>query len=301
MELEEAIWMNKPVLGVVLGGMLGLFDGLSAWAYPEARAMMAAIVGGSVVKGGLTGLAAGLVARWQRSTLLGVAIGAIVGAALSMLAAAGQPDHYWAIVLPGMILGIVVGYATQRYGSPRSAGAPPGSALALAIVLATSGALQAQAPAPANDLASLSFFLGRWEGVAEGQPGKGNATREYVWELRSKIIYAKHRGVYPPQPANPKGEVHEDLGIYSYDRAATRVRFRQFHVEGFVIHYVQEPDTKPGTWIYTSEAIENIPKGYRGRETHVRLGPDEFEEIFELADPGKDFAVYTRTKFTRVR
>lgn len=191
--------------------------------------------------------------------------------------------------------------SVMRYGSPRGAAMPPVSVLAFAILLGLSGALNAQAPAPVNDLSSLSFFLGRWEGTAEGQPGKGSVTREYTSELRSKVIYAKHRGVYPAQPGNPKGEVHEDLGIYSFDSAAKRVRFRQFHVEGFVIHYVQEPDTKPGTWIFTSEAIENIPKGYRSRETHVRLGPDEFEEIFEMADPGKDFEVYSRTKFTRVR
>jgi hypothetical protein len=289
------------MLGVMLGGILGLFDGLSAWAYPEARPMMAAIVTGSVVKGIVTGLVAGLVARRWRSTTVGVGAGAIVGAALSHLAAAGQPDHYWAIVLPGMILGIIVGFATQRYGSPRGAAVPPVSVLAFAIVLASSGAISAQAPAPADNLASLSFFLGRWEGTAEGQPGNGTATREYTSELRSKIIQAKHRGVYPAQPANPKGEVHEDLGIYSFDSAAKRVRFRQFHVEGFVIHYVQEPVTKPGVWVFTSEAIENIPKGYRSRETLVQIGPDEFEEVFELADPGKEFAVYSRTRFKRVR
>lgn len=292
--------MNKPVLGVALGGMLGLFDGLSAWAYPEARPMIAAIVTGSVAKGIVTGLAAGLVARWWRSTTIGIAAGTAVGAGLSHLAAAGQPDHYWAIVLPGMILGIVVGYATQRYGSPRSTSLPI-STLVLAVALASNSALDAQVPAPSNDLSSLSFFLGRWEGVAEGRPGKGTATREYASELQSRIICAKHRGVYPAQPANPKGEVHEDLGIYSFDRAAKRVRFRQFHVEGFVIHYAQEPDTKPGTWVYTSEVIENIPKGYRSRETHVQLGPDEFEETFEMADPGKEFEIYSRTRFKRSR
>ncbi len=173
--------------------------------------------------------------------------------------------------------------------------------LLIVCVLIVSQAVAAPTPAPANDLASLTFFLGRWEGTVEGQPGKGTASREYTAELRSKIVQAKHRGVYPPQPANPKGEEHEDIGIYSFDNSAKRVRFRQFHVEGFVVHYVQEPDTTPGTWVFTSEAIENIPKGYRSRETHVMLGPDEFEEVFELADPGKDFQVYSRTRFKRVR
>lgn len=172
-----------------------------------------------------------------------------------------------------------------------------------AVTLLLSGAqpLAWQAANASPDLTALKFFLGKWEGTVEGQPGKGTATREYVSGLRSRIIQATHRGEYPPQPANPKGEIHEDTGIYSFDRAAKTVRFRQFHVEGFVIHYVLEPQTKPDTFVFTSEAIENIPKGYRSRETHVVLGPDEFEEVFEMADPGKDFTVYSRTRFKRVR
>ena len=50
-----------------------------------------------------------------------------------------------------------------------------------------------------------------------------------------------------------------------------------------------------------TEAIENIPPGFRARETYTRRGPDAFDETFELAEPGKDFEVYSRTRFTRVR
>lgn len=171
--------------------------------------------------------------------------------------------------------------------------------IVLVLCAFTTIASGSQGPVPAIDLSPLTFFLGRWEGTAEGQPGKGTATREYTSQLRSRIIQAKHRGEYPPQPANPKGEVHEDLGIYSVDRSAKVIRFRQYHVEGFVVHYVLEPTTRPGTFVFVSEAIENIPPGYRSRETHVVLGPDEFEETFEMADPGKDFAVYSRTRFKR--
>ncbi|MFA5910785.1 MAG: hypothetical protein WC815_18550 [Vicinamibacterales bacterium] len=159
----------------------------------------------------------------------------------------------------------------------------------------------AQAPASPNNLSSLEFFIGRWQGTSEGQPGKGTAARDYVSSLRSKIIQARNRAEYPPQPANPKGETHEDTGTYSFDNGAKRVRFRQYHVEGFVIHYVLEPQIKPDTFVFVSEAIENIPPGYRSRETHVVLGPDEFEEVFELADPGQDFVVYSRTRLKRVR
>jgi hypothetical protein len=176
-----------------------------------------------------------------------------------------------------------------------------GFTLSLVLTGFSRRAVVEQTSSLTTELSSLEFFLGKWEGTAEGQPGKGTVTREYAPLLRSKIIQARHHGVYPPQPANPKGEVHEDTGIYSYDSGAKRIRFRQFHVEGFVVHYVMEPETKPGTFVFVSEAIENIPAGYRSRETHVVLGPDEFEEVFELADPGKDFQVYSRTRLKRMR
>ena len=43
-----------------------------------------------------------------------------------------------------------------------------------------------------------------------------------------------------------------------------------------------------------------IGRGFRARETYTILGPDEFEELFELAEPGKDFERYSRARFTRV-
>jgi hypothetical protein len=296
--------MNKPVLGMTIGGVLGLFDGLSAWGFPEARTMMAGIIAGSVIKGIVTGLAVGVLVRRRRSVLLGVTTGLVVGAVLSTGAAVGQPDHYWAIVLPGMLLGAIVGYVTPRYGSGKESvlsSNVPVLMLALVLMSAAGHGVAAQTLVPSADLTVLEFFLGRWSGTAEGQPGKGTVSREYATLLRSKIIQSKHQGVYPPQPANPKGEVHEDTGIYSFDTNTKRIRFRQFHVEGFVVHYVLEPQSTPGTFVFVSEAIENIPVGYRSRETHVVLSPDEFEEVFELAEPGKDFQMYSRTKLSRMK
>jgi hypothetical protein len=42
---------------------------------------------------------------------------------------------------------------------------------------------------------------------------------------------------------------------------------RQFHVEGFVNQYVLEPGSTPERLVFTTEAIENIPAGWRARET----------------------------------
>ena len=107
--------MTKPVLGVVAGGTLGLIDGVSALFYPEARSMMLAIILGSTIKGVLTGLAVGFVAKWRQSLPLGILAGALVGFILSSLVAMGQPAQYWEIVLPGMLVGVITGVICRRW------------------------------------------------------------------------------------------------------------------------------------------------------------------------------------------
>lgn len=169
------------------------------------------------------------------------------------------------------------------------------------VALCVSVAASAQQPPATDPMAALAPLVGKWTGTSEGQPGKGTVEREYRRELRGRIIELTNRVVYPPQPANAKGETHEDRGTFSFDRGAKKIRFRQFHVEGFVVHYAHEDGSKAGTVVFVSDAIENIPAGYRSRETYVIAGADEFEEIFELAEPGKDFAVYSRSRLTRVK
>jgi SAM-dependent methyltransferase len=115
--------MSKPGLGAVLGAVLGLLDGLSAFFYPEVASMMMQIVIGSTIKGLVTGLLAGWFARKLQSLPLGIVFGLGVGLFLSYLVAA-MPDpkgnhYYFEIMLPGAILGAIVGFATQRYGAAK--------------------------------------------------------------------------------------------------------------------------------------------------------------------------------------
>ena len=125
--------------------------------------------------------------------------------------------------------------------------------------------------------------------------------REYARVLNSRFIRVHNRSEYPPQDKNPKGEIHEDEGFISFDRAWKRLVFRQFHVEGFVNQYVEDADTSPSRVMFTTETIENIPAGWRARETYVVHGPDEFEEVFELAESGKPFELYSRARLRRTR
>ena len=117
--------MTKPVLGLLLGGVLGIFDGLTAYFTPEARDQLMGIVIGSTGKGLVTGIAIGFFAKKVSSLPLGILFGLGVGLLLAFIVAA-MPDpsghhYYFEIMLPGAILGAIVGYATQRYGSPRLA------------------------------------------------------------------------------------------------------------------------------------------------------------------------------------
>jgi len=111
--------MNRPVFGMLLGGFLGIFDGLSALvSAPETRPQILTIVIGSTVKGLITGVVIGWFARKVHSLPLGIAFGLGVGLALAYGVAA-MPDnaghhYYWQIMLPGGLLGIVVGVATQK-------------------------------------------------------------------------------------------------------------------------------------------------------------------------------------------
>ena len=89
--------------------------------------------------------------------------------------------------------------------------------------------------------------------------------------------------------------MHEDLGYFSYDKSLKKFKLRQYHIEGFVNEYVLDsisPDKK--TIVFQTYEIENIPKGFKAKETYRILSENEIEETFELAEPGKPFEVYSK-------
>lgn len=109
--------MNKIVLGLVLGGILGILDGLTAWFTPAVRAGIVGIVAGSTFKGLVAGVLIGIFARKVNSLALGIVFGLAVGAFLAWIIAFMQHGYYFQIMLPGAMVGLIVGYATQRYGT----------------------------------------------------------------------------------------------------------------------------------------------------------------------------------------
>lgn len=158
--------MNKPLFGLLLGGFLGIFDGLTALvSAPETAPQIVGIVIGSTFKGLLAGVLIGTFARFVKSLPLTLLFGIVVSGTLAFWVAYMQGKYYLEIMLPGCILGLVVGYATQRYAGRRS------SSTAAAAVLA--GLLLAPA-AHAEGMDSKAAFetlkglAGTWDGKVVG-------------------------------------------------------------------------------------------------------------------------------------
>lgn len=110
--------MNKVLFATLLGGFLGIFDGLTAWFSPDVRDQMVGIVIGSTVKGLLTGVLIGLFSRKVHSLGYGMLFGLAVGATFAYLVLLGNPGHALNIMLPGSLVGLIVGYVAQSDNRP---------------------------------------------------------------------------------------------------------------------------------------------------------------------------------------
>ena len=110
--------MNRIAVGLLVGGALGILDGLTAWFTPEARAGIIGIVIGSTFKGLIAGAIIGAFARKVNHMGWTLLFGTFIGALLAFFIARMQGKYYLEIILPGSLVGLLTGYATLRYGRP---------------------------------------------------------------------------------------------------------------------------------------------------------------------------------------
>jgi hypothetical protein len=109
--------MNKILLGILLGAVLGAVDGATAWFTPEVRPAIVGIIIGGAIKSIIVGAILGAFARKVHSVGAGVVFGLLLGAALAFVIAQLQHAHYAEIIVPGSIVGMILGFATQRFGA----------------------------------------------------------------------------------------------------------------------------------------------------------------------------------------
>jgi uncharacterized protein YciI len=144
-------------------------------------------------------------------------------------------------------------------------------------------------------LARLDFMIGAWRGTSSGRPGEGTVERVCAKVLNDRFVECRTTATYPPQEKSKNGEVHVERSLYSYDKAGNKLRLRQFHGESFVSTYVES-----GALAFETVEIENVPAGWRARETHEHPSAGVWLERFDLAGPGQDFALYAASRLQRI-
>ncbi|RUT79177.1 hypothetical protein [Ancylomarina longa] len=140
-----------------------------------------------------------------------------------------------------------------------------------------------------DNFSALNFFMGNWQSETSGKAGKGIGTQSYTMEMNGQYIGVKNETKFEASEKNPEGEVHQDWGMISFDENRGKIVYRQFNIEGYVNQYVLD-HSKEGIFVFETEAIENVPAGFRARITLKVVDDNTYEEGFELAAPGKDYS-----------
>ena len=145
-----------------------------------------------------------------------------------------------------------------------------------------------------NPLERFENLIGSWEGKGTGfGNSKSEISAEYSWLMNKQFIELKHHSEFEPTEQNSEGEIHDDFGIVSYDKARKVVVFRQYHNEGFFNEYILNDSISTSTkLVFETERIENFVPGGRAQFTINILGDKEIQTVFDVGFPGREMACF---------
>jgi hypothetical protein len=120
--------MKRIGFAIVLGAVLGAIDGATAWFTPSVRDQVGEIMMWSslksVVAGLLIGIFAGFVRKQTVITIFGFAVGLLLAYLVAMQPDPKTGEHYYLqIMVPGSLVGLIVGYATSKFSEKQTASA----------------------------------------------------------------------------------------------------------------------------------------------------------------------------------
>jgi hypothetical protein len=139
-----------------------------------------------------------------------------------------------------------------------------------------------------NELDRLGFLIGSWTGVGEGFGHTSQVEHTYRLVLQNRFIQGETKSV-ARDDAGTIIEVHEDLGMFSFDPDRKAIVLREFHSEGYVNVYVMEDVEEPTVQlVFTSEKTEGAG-GLLARLRYDLLSDDDYVVALDLAKPGEDF------------
>lgn len=173
------------------------------------------------------------------------------------------------------------------------------SLLSLACIIASSAI--GQETKHIDQWKPFRVLIGEWVGTTDSAAdGKPNATCSFKFALGNSCIEMRARVEGTAQPGKPGTKPHEELSILTYDRSRRLYVLRQFHSEGLSQRFVHDGiPGDGGSFVFVSEAIENVPEGWRMRATYRIKDGDKFEVTLDRAPPGKDFKTYRRIEYHR--
>ena len=160
-----------------------------------------------------------------------------------------------------------------------------------------------KAPKAVTHTAKLRDCAGLLADFMEGVNGLGDSLGALLVQLPPSLKYE------PEVAADFFAALRQETSVpavceprhASWFGAEADILLRQFHIEGFVNTYKQSFEGGATKLVFESEGFENFSNSWKARESCEFDSDDRFVETFELAPPGKDFEVYSRAEFRRVK
>lgn len=153
-----------------------------------------------------------------------------------------------------------------------------------------------------NRLSQFDFLIGNWQGVETGVSGDGIGYRTYSYELGENYIMQKNQSTFPKSDKKPIGEVHKDIGMFSYDSNKKEFIYRSFNIENFTNIFVLNDSLSNETkFIFITREIENNPGNWKAKVVIEKISETEFKEFFNIAMDGVNFKPFLQNQWTKVK
>ena len=136
------------------------------------------------------------------------------------------------------------------------------------------------------------FLVGTWMAEGHAEPGKGQGSFSFQFELQGKVLARRNQLAFSATPQRP-AFIHEGLLVVYREGDSNPNRAIYFDSEGFVIHYTASFSEDGEVLTFLSDAA---PQAARQRLTYVQNSDGSLDVKFEIAPPGKPDAFVTHVE-----
>ena len=156
----------------------------------------------------------------------------------------------------------------------------------------------AAAASEQDPFAPLRPLVGLWTGAGSGFGNESSVSHQ--WDLALQGIFLRLQTVSTDRSPAESGEIHEDLGLLSYDTDTSGFVFRQYLSEGYVNTFDVTIETAEPPTIHFAARESESGGGLRVQMRLVFLSATEYRMELDLAAPGKDFSTCQRMQMKKV-